>query len=165
MEFRPMRRIRQQLSEEESLDILTKATSGVLALSGDNGYPYAVPLSHVYNDGHLYFHSALEGHKVDAVRNNSRCSFCVVQQDVVCPERFTTLFRSVIAFGQVHEVTDAEERLHALRLLGERFNPGDNIGLKKEIEHGLNRVLILRLDVEHLTGKEAIELVRQRQES
>ena len=68
-EFREMRRKRQQLSEEESIGILQRATSGTLALLGDNGYPYAIPISYVYSDGNLYFHSALSGHKVDAIRN------------------------------------------------------------------------------------------------
>ena len=45
MEFREMRRKRQQLAEEESIGILQKATSGTLALMGDNDYPYAVPIS------------------------------------------------------------------------------------------------------------------------
>ena len=57
-EFRPMRRIRQQLSDAETVGILERATSGTLALLGDNGYPYAVPISYVYADGKLYFHSA-----------------------------------------------------------------------------------------------------------
>ena len=61
-EFRQMRRKRQQLSEEESIGILQKATAGTLVLLGDNGYPYAVPISYVYNNGNLYFHSALSGH-------------------------------------------------------------------------------------------------------
>ena len=67
-EFREMRRKRQQLAEEESIAILEKATAGTLALLGDNDYPYAVPISYVYHDGKLYFHSALAGHKVDAIR-------------------------------------------------------------------------------------------------
>ena len=62
-----MRRKRQQLSEEESIRILQKSTAGTLALLGDNDYPYAVPISYVYNKGKLYFHSALSGHKVDAI--------------------------------------------------------------------------------------------------
>ena len=77
MEFREMRRKRQQLSDEESYAILQKATSGTLALLGDGGYPYAVPISYVFSEGKLYFHSALSGHKVDAIRSCDRASFCV----------------------------------------------------------------------------------------
>jgi len=73
-EFREMRRKRQQLSNEDSVGILQRATSGTLALLGDNGYPYAVPISYVYSDGKLYFHSALSGHKVDAIRNYKKAS-------------------------------------------------------------------------------------------
>ena len=81
MEFREMRRKRQQLSNEESIGILQKTTSGTLALLGDGGYPYTVPISYVYDDGKLYFHSAMSGHKVDAIRNCDKASFCVIDQD------------------------------------------------------------------------------------
>ena len=67
-QFRAMRRLRQQLSEEESISILRKSTAATFALLGDNDYPYAVPISYVYANGRLYFHSALSGHKVDAIR-------------------------------------------------------------------------------------------------
>ena len=78
-QFREMRRKRQQLSEEESISILRKSTAGTLALLGDNDYPYAVPISYVYADGRLYFHSALNGHKVDAIRKYDKASFCVIE--------------------------------------------------------------------------------------
>ena len=157
--FRPMRRSRQQLSREECIDILQQATSGVLAVMGDGGYPYTVPLSHVYADGHLYFHSAIQGHKVDAIRNDSRCSFCVIAQDEVHPEAFTTHFKSVVAFGLIHVIEDDDERLAALRQLGLRHAPHDHAGLQREIDKDFARVLMLRLDIEHLSGKQAIELV------
>ena len=82
-EFRAMRRKRQQLSDEESIAILEKSTSGTLALLGDDDYPYAVPISYVYSHGALYFHSALAGHKVDAIRRCDKASFCVIAQDDV----------------------------------------------------------------------------------
>ena len=106
MEFREMRRKRQQLAEEESIAILEKATAGTLALLGDNDYPYAVPISYVYHDGKLYFHSALAGHKVDAIRKCDKASFCVIEQDDVQPEKYTTFFRSVIAFGRIHIIEE-----------------------------------------------------------
>ena len=159
--FREMRRKRQQLSEEKSIGILQKSTAGTLALLGDNGYPYAVPISYVYADGKLYFHSALSGHKIEAIRNCDKASFCVIDKDDVQPEKYTTYFRSVIAFGRIHIIEDAQEKLETARLLGDRYNPNQEEALQKEMEKGLSRMVMIRLDIEHLTGKEAIELVNQ----
>ncbi len=157
-----MRRNRQQLSREECERILGCCTSGVLALTGDGGYPYAVPLSYVYADGAIIFHSAVQGHKVDAIKRDSRCSFCVIEQDEIKPAEFTTYFRSVIAFGRIHTLEDAAEKVQALRLLGRRYSPNDESGLQHEIDKSLDHVLLLRLDIDHLSGKEAIELTRAR---
>ena len=165
MEFRAMRRKRQQLSEAESIEILKKATAGTLALLGDGGYPYAVPISYVYAEGKLYFHSALSGHKVDAIRNCDKASFCVIDKDDVQPEKYTTHFRSVIAFGRIHIIDDEQEKLETARLLGNRYNPNQEEALQKELEHGFARMLMIRFDIEHLTGKEAIELVKQNREN
>lgn len=162
-EFRQMRRKRQQLTQEESITILQKATAGTLALLGDDGYPYAVPISYVYNEGKLYFHSALNGHKVDAIRKYDKASFCVIEQDDVQPEKYTTFFRSVIAFGRIHIIEDEKEKLEIVRMLGNRYNPNQDDALQKEIESGLSRLLAIRFDIEHLTGKEAIELVKHHQ--
>ena len=161
MEFRSMRRKRQQLSEAESIEILRKSTSGTLALLGDNGYPYAVPISYVYAEGKLYFHSALSGHKIDAIRNCNKASFCVIDKDDVRPEKYTTYFRSVIAFGRIHIIEDELEKLETARLLGDRYNPNQEEALQKELDKGLSRMVMIRFDIEHLTGKEAIELVKQ----
>ena len=162
MEFRPMRRNRQQLSIEECEQILGRCTSGVLALTGDGGYPYAVPLSYVYADGVIIFHSAVQGHKVDAIKRDSRCSFCVIEKDEIRPAEFTTYFRSVIAFGRIHILEDAAEKVQALRLLGRRYSPNDEHGLQHEIDKSLDHVLLLRLDIDHLSGKQAIELVQEK---
>jgi len=156
-----MRRKRQQLPDEESIGILQKATSGTLALLGDDDYPYAVPISYAYADGKLYFHSALSGHKIDAIKKCDKASFCVIEQDDVRPEEYTTYFRSVIAFGKIHLVEDETEKMAIARMLGERYHPQHEEALQKEIESGFSRMLAIRFDIEHLTGKEAIELVRQ----
>ena len=163
-EFRPMRRKRQELAQEESITILQKATSGTLALLGDNGYPYAVPISYVYHEGKLYFHSAVEGHKVDAIRQCDKASFCVIEQDEVHPEKYTTFFRSVIAFGKIHIIEDEAEKLQMARMLGNRYNPNQDEALQKELENGLARMLMIRFDIEHLTGKEAKELMNKHQQ-
>ena len=159
--FREMRRKRQQLSDEESISILQKCTAGTLALLGDNDYPYAVPISYVYADSKLYFHSALSGHKIDAIRNCDKASFCVIDKDDVQPAKYTTFFHSVIAFGRIHIVEDEQEKLETARLLGDRYNPNQEEALQQELEKGLSRMFMIRFDIEHLTGKEAIELMKQ----
>lgn len=160
--FRDMRRKNQLLPQEEAEAILRQGTSGVLSLLGDGGYPYGVPLSYVYHNGKLYFHCAKAGHKLDAIRREGKCSFCVIDQDQVVAEKYTTLFRSVIAFGQVRVLEDDGEKHAALEALGERFNPGEPESLEKEIAATWNSVCVLVLEIEHLTGKEAKELRKRR---
>lgn len=160
--FRTMRRNQQQLSQQECVDILTRRTSGVLALSGDDGYPYAVPMSYVWQEGKLYFHSALAGHKVDAARRCSKASFCVIDQDEVIPERYTTEYKSVIVFGTLREL-EGEEFFAAIRQLAAKYSPAQVQGREQEIQQSLGRFLMLELTAEHMTGKECIELTRRRE--
>lgn len=159
--FREMRRKRQSLSTEECVAILERMPNGTLALYGDDGYPYAVPVSYVYADGKIYFHSAMQGHKVDAVRRNGNVSFCVVEQDDVKPAEFTTYFRSVIVFGKARILTDEDEKRNALCLLADKYSHGE-AGMEAEIAKGFNKLLMVEITVEHITGKEAIELMRKR---
>ncbi len=157
-----MRRQVQELSTADCKKILEKGSSGVLAVMGDGGYPYAVPLSYVYANGKIIFHSASEGHKIDALKNNPKVSFCVIGTDEVVPEKYTTKYKSVIAFGTARIIYDKDEKTAAARLLGEKYNPGDPIGLEAEIKNGVDRMLIIELTPEHITGKEGIEFTRER---
>lgn len=156
-----MRRFKQQLTENETLEILRHSTSGVLSLCGNDRMPYGVPLSHVYENGKLYFHSALTGHKVDLIRQNCNASFTVIAKDELHPERYTTYFQSAIAFGKVRIIKDEQDKREILGIIGRRCNPADPEGLSKEIRIGINRCLVLEMSIEMLTGKQAIELVNQ----
>lgn len=161
--FREMRRSKQQLSDAESIEILLRGTSGVLALTGDDGYPYAVPLSYVYREGVLWFHCAVTGHKLDAVRQNDKVSFCVIDRDQVIPEKLTSAYRSVIIFGRARVVENEAEKRRAARWLGEKYDPADSSGMDREIAGALPRMSVLRLDIEHMTGKEGRELTLARE--
>ena len=159
--FREMRRKRQLLSMKDCAAILERGTSGVLALSGDNGYPYAVPLSYVYEQGKLYFHSAKSGHKLDAIRRCAKASFCVIDQDQIVPREYTTYFRSVIAFGCVHILEDDAEKRSAIEVLARKYAPEDNDENRAAaIDREWKPLCMLEMTVEHLSGKEAIELVK-----
>lgn len=157
--FRKMRREKQALSREECLELLEKASSGVLALLGDGDYPYALPISFVYSKGSIFFHSALEGHKVDAVRGCPRASFCVVAQDRVIPEKYTSAYKSVIAFGRMRLLEEPEEKLRAAVLLGEKYYPGHPEQSRAEAEKYLGSLLAMELEIEHMSGKQGRELL------
>ena len=158
--MREMRRFKQALTPQECAAVLERNTAGVLALTGDGGCPYAVPLSYVWLDGRVYFHFALAGHKLDAVRADGRASFCVVDQDQIVPEEYTTYFRSVIVAGKIKVLTDPEEIRTGLIMLSDKYCTG--IDPSKEIDKFLKVVKVLRIDIGSITGKESIELARQR---
>ncbi|WP_322184393.1 pyridoxamine 5'-phosphate oxidase family protein [Neglectibacter caecimuris] len=163
MEFRKTRRTNQDISQKECEEILQRSTAGVLAVLGDGEYPYAVPLSFVYYKGLLYFHCAKEGHKLDAIQRSRKASFCVIDQDKLVPEEYTTYYRSVITFGQAELVSDPREQHDALLLLAEKYCPADTPAHREEKSTGTQGyTAVIRLTVEHMTGKEGKALAQQR---
>ena len=161
--FREMRRKKQVLSKEECELVLERGTSGVLAVLGEGGYPYAVPLSYVYTDGKIVFHCAKQGHKLDAIAKNDKVSFCVVDLDDIQPERYTTYFRSVIAFGRARVLEEEEKRV-AIEALAAKYTPDDPEGRKQEIEREYRALCVVAIEIDHLSGKDSIELVRKKKE-
>lgn len=153
----------QRLDEQSCREILEKCTLGVLALSGTDGYPYALPLSYAPCGDAIYFHCAVKGYKLDCIRGDARVSFCVVERDEVIPERFTTVYRSVIVYGRMSIVTDEGEVRRAAELLAKRYFPHKtDESIDAAIERTWGRLAALRLDIEHITGKQAGELVGKR---
>jgi nitroimidazol reductase NimA-like FMN-containing flavoprotein (pyridoxamine 5'-phosphate oxidase superfamily) len=102
--FREMRRIKQLLSTEDTVAVMGRCTNGVLACIGDEDYPYAVPVSYIYSNNKIYFHSAKAGHKIDAIEKNQKVSFAVIDEDTIVSQEYTSYFRSVIAFGKARIV-------------------------------------------------------------
>ena len=159
MVFREMRRKKQALSQQEIAQILQQETSGVLALIGDEVYPYAVPISYVYDGEKLYFHSAKSGHKLDAIQQNANASFCVVAKDTVVPEEYTTYFQSVIVFGQIRLIQDERAKRAAIEKLAGKYAPeATTMELEQEINREWNPLCLLEMTIDHVTEKEAIEL-------
>ena len=161
--FREMRRKKQALTEEEIIKIMTDGTAGVLAVDGDGGYPYAVPLSYVYHDGKIFFHCAKSGHKLDAIGRNAKASFCVIDQDQIVPEEYTSYFRSVIVFGTMRILTDDAEKRNAIDKLALKYAPDDTEENRRSaIEREWKPLCMLEMSIDHMSGKEAIELVKKK---
>ncbi len=162
--FREMRRKGQLLPEAESIEILKRAETGILGVLGDEGYPYTVPLNYAYEEGKLFFHCAKTGHKLDAIQNCEKVSFCVVDKDTVVPERNTTDFTSVIVFGKAKVITNDKDKDRALELVLEKYSNGSKEEIQTEIENARDIVCMVEIQIEHISGKESNELAKKRKE-
>lgn len=154
MQERKMRRKDRQIGPEESREILFKGEYGVLATVDGEGQPYAVPLSYIYLDNSIYFHCALEGHKIDNLRANPRVSFVVAgPAEPVYDKGFATYFESVVVFGPAREVTAEDEKRKALYALAEKYLPVDMDKADDDINHSFTRTAVWRVEPEIITGK------------
>lgn len=160
--FQQMRRFKQELSKEEAIEVFKRNTSGVLALCGNDHFPYSVPIGYVFYENKIYFHCAKQGHKISCISENSKVSFCVIDEDQVVPEEFTTYYRSAIAFGNATIVTDDIEKRKAIEVLAEKYCPNDMTGRLNEINKRWNLFHIIRLDIEHFTGKATMQLINKK---
>ena len=161
--FREMARKNKQLTQEECISLLTDLPRGVLSVLGDAGYPYGVPLDHWYNpeDGRIYFHSGNTGHKVDAITRCGKASFCVIERDQFISEEYTNHYRSAIAFGHARILTDEKEIYEASLLWAERLCSSETPQHREEtIKKQLPTLGMIVLEIEHVTGKEALDLAK-----
>ncbi len=158
--FRKMRRFKQELTEKECEEILNSVPTGVLGVTGDMGYPYTVPLNFTYFENAVYFHCAREGHKIDAIKNNDKVSFTVIERDAVVPQKFATDYYSVIIFGRAQILSDKTEKINALRLLNKKLAPEFPDEGEKEIKGEIDAVCVVKIEIEHMTGKAAIDGIR-----
>ena len=152
--FRQMRRFKQQIPEEECIDVLKTELRGVLSVTGDDGYPYGMPLDHWYSeaDGKLYFHCAREGHKLDAIMRNDKVSYCVMDKGFRKDGDWALNIRSVIIFGRMKVVEDEEKKREICTNICRRFTDDEEY-LQKELKNAFPRVCCLELTPEHMNGK------------
>ena len=157
--FRDMRRKKQLLGKDEAIGILDKCTAGVLGVNGDNGYPYTVPMSYAYEDNKIFFHCAKEGHKTDSIMEDDKVTFSVIEKDEIVQESFTTHYRSVVVFGRARIIKDDNQKQHALELLVKKYSPDFIKEGLEEIKDDWDRTCLVEIQIEHMTGKVAMEIM------
>lgn len=155
--FREMRRSNRVLSRDVCEDILDRATAGVLAVAGDGGYPYAVPMSYARDGQRLLFHSATSGHKLDAIAHDDKASFCVIDFERVAADVFTTYYRSVIVFGRARVLTAEAEKRQAMRVLVQKYAPHRMDEVDGAYAGAADKLVVLEMTIEHIAGKESPE--------
>ena len=151
--FRKMRRFKQELSKEECMEILKNEPRGVLSVLGDDGYPYGMPVTHWYNEknGKIYFHGAKSGHKIDAIKNCDKVSFCVYDKGYRKENDWALNIKSVIVFGRVRFVEDQDTINQICTNMCDKFTD-DKEYAKVELSKCGSSVLCLELNPEHITG-------------
>lgn len=158
--FRELRRKKQEIQKEICEKILREGTDGVLSVIGDDGYPYGVPVNYLYEDGKLYFHGAKVGHKIEAIKGNSKVSFTVVARNDVVKEEYTCIYQSVILFGKARVVEDLNEIHDITERIALRFYPEDTKEHRESlIEGDLKQLGVVEIEVEHLCGKQHMKIV------
>ena len=152
--FRDVVRVKQKLSEAECIALLKREVRGVLAVQGDDSYPYAVPTNYWYcaEDGKLYFHSGKTGHKIDGIRRNEKVSFCVYDSGVRKGDDWALTFQSVIVFGRIRMVEDYERAMEITRQLSLRFT-ADTAYIEHEVAQFGKDTLVFALEPEFISGK------------
>lgn len=151
--FEEMRLKKQQLSDEEAIALLDAGEYGVLSSISENGYPYGVPINYIYHDGKIYVHSAMKGHKVKNFARDSKVSFCVVAEAELLQEDVNTMFKSVIAFGKIRELTEMEDKQKVFELMIRKLCPDYISSGLAYVQENRDAARVYEIEIEHLTGK------------
>ncbi|MGN0771352.1 MAG: pyridoxamine 5'-phosphate oxidase family protein [Christensenellales bacterium] len=153
-----MRRFKQELSIEDCVSVLKNGKSGVLSVIGDDGYPYGIPINYFFDEKaeELYFHSAKEGHKIDAIKHCNKVSFAVWSQTYKDVDGWSWHYNSVVAMGRAEVVANFDRRVEIARKIGLKYNPSAG-EIEQEINKAADKVLIIAVKIEHLSGKSVHE--------
>ena len=148
-----MRRKDREMDKDFALYVADKCDYAVVAMSTPGGGVYGVPLSIVREGEYLYFHAAMEGRKSECLKTNPKVCVTCVGDTMVIPGKFTTAYESAIIEGTASEVTDDEEKIHALKILCERYTPSNMEDFDNAIKRSLFRTAIWKIHIDDITGK------------
>lgn len=151
--FKAMRRKDRQISEKESIEILSRGEYGVIGTIGINGYPCSTPLNYVLDEGSIYVHFFVRGGNIhESITSNNKVSFTYVGKTTVLEDEFVTNYESVMVFGKA-EIADDIEKRHALVLMIDKYSPNFKKQGLEHIEEDFNKTCVVKITIEHITGK------------
>lgn len=159
--FPKMRRIRQQMADQAAVSVLENGKTGVLAVNGENGYPYPVPMNYAYLDGKIYLHSANIGHKITSIQKSDLVSFLVIDKDDVIADKLTTAYRSVVVFGRAKLIESKEEKLSLVTRFALKYSK-NMPAIQADIDENFPSLALIEITPEHITGKEGMEIIKNR---
>lgn len=156
--FRDIRRKKKEIDIELAKNLLKKSRRGVLAVNGDDGYPYAIPINYLYDEceNRILFHGAKAGHKIDSIKKDDKICLTVYGNERIEKEEWAPYVQSVVVFGRCHLVSELEENIQLVRLFAEKYYPDKEL-IEEEIAASGKAVQMFVIDIEHLSGKEIQE--------
>lgn len=155
--FRNIRRIKNILPDDQAKSLLLNEKRGVIALNGDDGYPYAIPVNYYYDQDHdkIYFHGSKRGYKVDILKENDKVCFTVYGHEEF-KEDWAPYLQSVVVFGRCHLIEDKQMTEDKVRQLANKYYPTSE-EVESEIKKDIQAVQLYEITIEHLTGKQIHE--------
>lgn len=156
--FRPMRRAKRAISDEDARSLLAKGRRATLAVNGDDGYPFAFPIDYRFDAdaNKIYFHGAKAGQKVDALRRSDKVCLTVMGNEHYEQGEWAPYVQSVVVFGRCRLVDDAAKTEAEVRRLALKYYPSAE-EVERELEKYLSAVQLYEIEIEHLTGKQVQE--------
>lgn len=157
--FRPIRRTKREISIEAAKQLLKDLRRGVLAVNGDDGYPYAVPINFLYDEENnkIYFHGARAGHKFDSIKACDKVCFTVYgNETTVSGEEWAPYVQSSVVFGRCHLIEDQEIAINLVKKLAMKYYPNEQLA-DDEIDASGKAVQMFEIDIEHISGKQIQE--------
>lgn len=156
--FRPMRRKQKQIKESETKQLLRTERRGVLAVNGDDGYPYAIPVNYMYDEEQkkIYFHGARAGHKIDALKKNDKVCFTVYGNEQLEEGDWAPYLQSAVVFGRCHLSEDNVLTEIKVRELARKYYPNEE-EIQAEMEKSGKAVQLYEITIEHMSGKQIQE--------
>ena len=156
--FRAIRKKKNEISIDAAKDLLRSLRRGVLAVNGDEGYPYAIPINYLYDEenNRIIFHGAKAGHKVDSLKNNDKVCFTIYGNETIKEESWAPYLQSVVIFGKCHLVENKDDTISMLKKFALKYYPNEEM-VNKEIEFSGRGVQMFEIEIEHLSGKEVQE--------
>lgn len=156
--FRAVRKKKNEISQDEAKNLLRSSRRGVLAVNGDEGYPYAIPINYLYDEENnkIIFHGAKAGHKVDSIKKNDKICFTVFGNETFIEENWAPYLQSVVVFGRCHLVENRDDTVSLVKKFALKYYPNEDM-VNEEIANSGKGVQMFEIKIEHLSGKKVQE--------
>lgn len=157
--FKPIRKKINEIDHSAAESLLQSNRRGILAMNGDNGYPYAIPINYFYDcdKKKIYFHGAKAGHKVESLKTSDKVCFTVYGNECIDKsEPWAPYVQSAVVFGRCRLLEPGPESIDRLKEFAMKYYPSEQL-VDKEIAHAARAVQMFEIIIEHMSGKQVQE--------